>query len=240
MPPIKRNQKPATPPRRRVAGRPAGTPTGPADAAGQPARGARREPAVADTEPAVGGHPPGGPATREAGERRGRGLPVGLVLAVLAVVVGLVAGVAGITGIVLARTGDDTPNRAFVDREATDEVLTAASTNVQRLVSIDHEELDAYHDSLDEFLTPDLVAKLDENWATLKDTYEQTETEVDAQVREAGVTHLSGDSAEVLLVQDVSMSRGGQAAGSTIGTYLVGLDRIDGVWKLSRIPDLPS
>ena len=34
--------------------------------------------------------------------------------------------------------------------------------------------------------------------------------------------------------------RDGAAAGSTSGTYLVGLDRVDGVWKLSRIPDLPS
>ena len=41
-------------------------------------------------------------------------------------------------------------------------------------------------------------------------------------------------------MQDVSMTRDGVAAGSTSGTYLVGLDRIDGVWKLSRIPDLPS
>ena len=36
------------------------------------------------------------------------------------------------------------------------------------------------------------------------------------------------------------MSRDGAAAGSTSGTYLVGLDKVDGVWKLSRIPDLPS
>ncbi|MBB1044788.1 hypothetical protein G6018_09730, partial [Dietzia sp. DQ11-44] len=113
-------------------------------------------------------------------------------------------------------------------------------TNVQRLVAIDHETLDEYHDSLGEFLTPKLVNELDENWPALRDSYEQSATSVDAEVREAGLAYLQGDKAEVLLVQDVSMTRDGAAAGSTSGTYLVGLDRIDGVWKLSRIPDLPS
>ena len=131
-------------------------------------------------------------------------------------------------------------NQAFVDQAATDEVLTAATTNVQRLVAIDHEKLDEYHDSLGEFLTPALVEELDKNWSALRDSYEQTATTVDAQVSEAGVSYLQGDKAEVLLVQDVSMMRDGTAAGSTSGTYLVGLDKVDGVWKLSRIPDLPS
>ena len=149
--------------------------------------------------------------------------------------------VAGAAGAYLAtEPGISVPNQAFVDRAETDEVLTAASTNVQRLVSIDHESLDEYHDSLGEFLTPNLVEELDANWPALRDSYEQSATTVDAQVREAGLSYLEGDRAEVLLVQDVSMERDGAAAGSTSGTYLVGLDRVDGVWKLSKIPDLPS
>ncbi|EFV91066.1 hypothetical membrane protein [Dietzia cinnamea P4] len=149
--------------------------------------------------------------------------------------------VAGAVGTFLAtEPGVDVDNRAFVDREATEEVLSAATTNVQRLVAIDHETLDEYHDSLGEFLTPKLVNELDENWPALRDSYEQSATSVDAEVREAGLAYLQGDKAEVLLVQDVSMTRDGAAAGSTSGTYLVGLDKIDGVWKLSRIPDLPS
>ena len=151
---------------------------------------------------------------------------------------GLVAGGAG--AYLATGPGVDVDNQAFVDQAATDEVLTAASTNVQRLVAIDHETLDEYHDSLGEFLTPSLVTELDENWPALRESYEQSATTVDAQVREAGLAYLDGDKAEVLLVQDVSISRDGAAAGSTSGTYLVGLDRIDGVWKLSRIPDLPS
>jgi len=152
--------------------------------------------------------------------------------------VGLVAGAAG--AVLATEPGVSVENRAFVDRAATDEVLAAATTNVQRLVAIDHRELDQYHDSLGEFLTPKLVGELDQNWPALKDSYEQSATTVDAQVREAGLAFLQGDRAEVLLVQDVSMSRDGAAAGSTSGTYLVGLDKVDGVWKLSRIPDLPS
>ena len=86
-------------------------------------------------------------------------------------------------------------NRAFVDAETPDEVLTAASTNVQRLVAIDHESLDEYHASLGEFLTPNLVSELDENWPAMRDSYEQTATSVDANVTEAGLTHLSEDRA---------------------------------------------
>ncbi|MBB1034013.1 hypothetical protein G6031_06370, partial [Dietzia sp. CQ4] len=176
--------------------------------------------------------------TAEAGRPPGRGLPRGRALAYAALAVGLVAGATG--AFLATEPGVDVDNQAFVDQAVTDEVLTAASTNVQRLVAIDHESLDEYHDSLGEFLTPALVSELDENWPALRDSYEQSATAVEAQVREAGLSYLDGDKAEVLLVQDVSMTRDGVAAGSTSGTYLVGLDRIDGVWKLSRIPDLPS
>lgn len=236
MPPIKRTQKSTGPAsRRRVAGRPA---------AGRPAddRPATREDEIAadagngtdtDTGPADAGADSGADDAR-APRRR----PGGRALAIAGIVVGLAAGGAG--AYLATEPGVGVDNQAFVDQQATDEVLAAASTNVQRLVAIDHETLDAYHDSLGEFLTPNLVSQLDENWPTLKDTYEQSKTKVDAQVREAGLAYLSGDKAEVLLVQDVSMTRDGTAAGSTTGTYLVGLDRVDGFWKLSRIPDLPS
>ncbi|MCT1516068.1 hypothetical protein [Dietzia cercidiphylli] len=224
MPPIKRTPKPAGQPvRRRLAGHAGST----RPEAGSRAGENQNDDELADTR-----------STADAGRPPGRGLPRGQALAYAALAVGLVAGA---TGAFLATgPGVDVANQAFVDQAVTDEVLTAASTNVQRLVAIDHESLDEYHDSLGEFLTPALVSELDENWPALRDSYEQSATAVEAQVREAGLSYLDGDKAEVLLVQDVSMTRDGVAAGSTSGTYLVGLDRIDGVWKLSRIPDLPS
>ena len=267
MPPIKRNQKQgAQPARRRLAGH-AGTVgsgtvgSGTArsgDQAGAvpgsgPGRTTEDEVAAAGTgagaapgshaAPGAGttaGTGPEAPAETDAapGERTGRRTPSARTLAYAALGVGLVAGAAA--AVLATEPGVSVENRAFVDRAATDEVLAAATTNVQRLVSIDHRELDQYHDSLGEFLTPKLVGELDQNWPALKDSYEQSATTVDAQVREAGLAFLQGDRAEVLLVQDVSMSRDGAAAGSTSGTYLVGLDKVDGVWKLSRIPDLPS
>lgn len=219
MPPIKRTQKQAAAPAtRRIAGHGGAT---------------RREidtDATAET----------GTGLETGGGSRRRSLARPLTIGALAV--GLVAGVGGAAGLIYLALSDgaEPANQAFVDQAATEAVLTAATTNVQRLVSIDHESLDEYHDSLGEFLTPNLVEELDKNWPTLKDSYEQSATTVDAQVREAGLSYLEGDRAEVLLVQDVSMERDGAAVGSTSGTYLVGLDRVDGVWKLSRIPDLPS
>lgn len=224
MPPIKRTQKPVSPPaRRRLAGHTGQT---------RPEAGSWRD-ASRDDDGAV--DPGTGADPAEAGGRR---RPSGRTLAYAALAVGLVAGTAG--AVLATEPGVDVANQAFVDQSATDEVLTAASTNVQRLVAIDHQTLDEYYDSLGEFLTPALVSELDENWPTLRESYEQSATAVDAQVQEAGLAYLDGDKAEVLLVQDVSMTRDGVAAGSSSGTYLVGLDRIDGVWKLSRIPDLPS
>ncbi|MBM7229107.1 hypothetical protein HMPREF3086_10965 [Dietzia sp. HMSC21D01] len=223
MPPIKRTQKQATPQaRRRLAGH--SGPIRPATTAGTAA------PATDDAQDAA--------TDGDTGERTPRRRPPGVVLASAAVAVGLVAGATG--AFLATEPGVSVENRAFVDQQATDEVLAAATTNVQRLVAIDHEKLDEYQASLGEFLTPDLVEELERNWPALRDSYEQTATTVDALVREAGLSYLQGDKAEVLLVQDVSMSRDGAAAGSTSGTYLVGLDKVDGVWKLSRIPDLPS
>lgn len=229
MPPIKRTQKSVTPaPRRRLAGHAGQTRPEGGNAAGPTTWDER------DDDDEVGGTGTG--AGR--GERRAGRRPGGRTIAYSAIAVGLVAGAVGV--FLATEPGVDVDNRAFVDRGATEEVLSAATTNVQRLVAIDHETLDEYHDSLGEFLTPKLVNELDENWPALRDSYEQSATSVDAEVREAGLAYLQGDKAEVLLVQDVSMTRDGAAAGSTSGTYLVGLDKIDGVWKLSRIPDLPS
>lgn len=139
-----------------------------------------------------------------------------VVLAVVALVVGLASGIAGVTLAVLP--GDEPDNRAFVDRGATEEVLRLASTHAQRLVAIDHTELDAYHESLDEFLAPNLVEELDATWDTLRRTYEQTQTAVDAQTQNVGLSFLTEDRAEVLLVLSVSMTRDGVASGSTLQT----------------------
>lgn len=226
MPPIKRNSKPAAPQpaRRRLAGH--GGPT---------------------TRPEADPGENGSPEDRKAAAGRSgrkketaspRRRPTGRALAYAALTVGVVAGVVG--GVLATEPGVSVENRAFVDKAATDEVMAAATTSVQRLVAIDHETLDEYHASLGEFLTPNLVDELEQNWPALRDSYEQTKTAVDANVSEAGVAYLADGRAEVLLVQDVSMTRDGAAAGSTSGTYLVALDKVDGVWKLSRIPDLPS
>ena len=160
---------------------------------------------------------------------------------------GLVAGVAlGVIGGLTLHDPEDPPvgekvdNVAFIDDARTDEVKEAATTDVQRLVAIDHASLDQYHDSLPEILQPELIEQLDKNWPTLKDTYTKTKLKVDAKVTNIGVTFLQGDRAEALVVQDVSTTRDGQASGSTTGTYLVTLEKVDGTWKLSKIPDLPS
>ena len=167
-----------------------------------------------------------------------------IAAAAAAVVVGVAAAVVG--GLSLAdHPSSPLPtvrdgNSAFVDTQRTEEVRRAATSAVQRLVSIEHQSLDEYHDTLGEYLSDELIAELDTSWPTLRQTYQDTKLGVDADVTDVGVSYLQDDQAEVLLVQDVSTTRDGVAAGSTTGTYLVTMSRIDGVWKLSKIPDLPS
>lgn len=224
MPPIKRNQKSVTPPaRRRLAGHTGAT---------------RPEAMYTGQEKFDDGVGEERTDQRSGTQKPRRRRVNGRIASYSAIAVGLVAGIAG-TALVLVPENEPT-NQAFVDTVATDDVLSAATSSVQRLVAIDHTELDAYQESLGEFLTPELVDELNSNWPALRDSYEQSATTVDAQVREVGLSMLEGDNAEVLLVQDVSITRDGAAAGSTSGTYLVGMERIDGVWKLSKIPDLPA
>lgn len=157
----------------------------------------------------------------------------------------IAAAVVGVIGLVLAtvfflRPGLDYENEAFADRESTDEVATAAAENAKKLVGIDYETLDEYVDDLPEIMTPDLEDELMKNWDQLADTYKQAKTKVDVTISDVGVTYLEENRAEVLIAQNVSVTQDGQAAGSTDGTYLVRLEKVDGDWKLSSIPDLPS
>lgn len=200
-----------------------------------PRRSGSKAPQDSDTDAGDGGTD----ARDEAEDApTGRSRGVSTRLAVAGIVVGLLA--AGAGAFLATNPGIDRDNAAFVDRATTEEVAGLAATHAQRLVAIDHTELDAYYESLDEFLAPQLVEELDQTWDALTETYEQTQTVVDAQTQNAGVSFLTEDRAEVLLILNVSMERDGVAAGSTSGTYLVELTRMDGTWKLSSIPDLPS
>lgn len=175
-----------------------------------------------------------GAAGAEKGARRG----VPTALAVAAAVLGLVAG--GVAIYLHTNPGVDYTNEAFVDTEKTTAAATAAAANAQKLVEVDYEHLDDYRAALPDIVTPNLVDELDKSWPQLSDTYKQSKTKVTAQVSNVGVSYLEGDRAEVLVAQDVSVTQDGQDAGETVGTYLLQMQNVDGTWKLSSIPDLPS
>ena len=107
-------------------------------------------------------------------------------------------------------------------------------------MAIDYETLDDYVAGLPEIMTQGLEDELMKSWDQLSDTYEQAKTKVDVTISDVGVTYLEDNRAEVLIAQNVSVTQDGQAAGSTDGTYLIRLEKVDGDWKLSSIPDLPS
>lgn len=151
----------------------------------------------------------------------------------------------GLIGIVVAvvlffRPGLGFENQAYADRAETDAVATAAAENAKKLVAIDYETLDDYVAGLPDIMTQGLEDELMKSWDQLADTYKQAKTKVDVTISDVGVTYLEENRAEVLIAQNVSVTQDGQAAGSTDGTYLIRLEKVDGDWKLSSIPDLPS
>lgn len=157
----------------------------------------------------------------------------------------LVPALLGIVGIVAAvvlyqRPGIDYDNQAYVDQEATTEVATAAAAAVQRLMAIDYRTVDEYHDRLGEIVTPNIAAQLDESWEPLKEFYVQSQTVVQVKVTDTAIAFLQDDRAEVLVSTQASVSRDDQHVSDTGGPAIVGLQKVDGVWKLSDIPDLPS
>ncbi|MBB1044789.1 hypothetical protein G6018_09735, partial [Dietzia sp. DQ11-44] len=112
MPPIKRTQKSVNPaPRRRLAGHAGQT---------RPEGGTATDPTSWDArDDEVGGDGTG--AGR--GERRAGRRPGGRTIAYSAIATGLAAGAIG--AFLATEPGVDVDNRAFVDREATEEVLSA-------------------------------------------------------------------------------------------------------------------
>lgn len=163
---------------------------------------------------------------------------VGAAWPVTAIAIGLIGIIVAV--ILFFRPGLDYENEAYADRAETDAVATAAAENAKKLVAIDYETLDDYEAGLPDIMTQDLEDELMKSWDQLADTYKQAKTKVDVTISDVGVTYLEENRAEVLIAQNVSVTQDGQAAGSTDGTYLIRLEKIDGDWKLSSIPDLPS
>lgn len=151
----------------------------------------------------------------------------------LIAVLGLIA-----AGILANRPGISYDNSAYVDDEKTAEVATVAAANVQRLMAIDYRTVDEYHDSLDEFLAPALREELEASWETMRQSYVQSETVVNVRVTDVAVTYLQDNRAETLVAAQVKLNRGEEPLSESIGTYVVGLQDMDGGWKITSIPDL--
>lgn len=179
-------------------------------------------------------------AAAAAGEQRAGGgrwsrSTAALVVPALIGVIGIVAAI-----VMYQRPGIDYDNQAYVDQEATAEVATATAGAVQRLMAIDYRAVDQYHDTIGEIATENLVTELDRSWETLKETYVQGETVVQVTVTDTAVTFLQDDHAEVLVSTQATVYRGDQPVSDSGGPVLVGMHKVDGTWKLSKIPDLPS
>lgn len=154
----------------------------------------------------------------------------------LAVLIAILGGAAA--GVFALRPGITYTNAAYAKQEPTTAVATAAAANVQRLMAIDYRTVDDYHARLGEFLTPNLQAELDASWDTMRQSYVQSQTVVTVRVTDVAVTYLQDDRAETLVAAQVKLNRGEEPVSESIGTYVVGLQYLDGQWKITSIPDM--
>lgn len=213
-------------------------------AAGSPAR-TRRKPAVAAKK--AGQRPVStareqrsAPAPRRRFSAPIRGVkgtgpswfPV-LGCAIAALVVGAFAVVA------FFRPGVDDSNRAYVDTGATEEVRAAAENVLRTVYTVDGKNPQGYKDALRTVLTPEMLADFDKFADTTFSALAQGQVKTETKADPVGVTMLTDDRAETLVNFVVSSTKAGQAEPSQTGPILVRLQKVDGHWLASDIPNRP-
>ncbi|WP_228786430.1 hypothetical protein [Nocardia terpenica] len=201
-------------PTRRVAGR-------------ATAADARRA-SIADTPPAASRRPrlPRPRAPRWSSPRRS------LVLGIVAVVL-----LAIFAGIAALRPGVDYNNRAFVDNAETEQVKNAASQILTTVYGTDAKNLAGYKDAAKKVLTGKALADSDKYLDTVAQAVQQTDTKATVRNDPIGVTLLTKDHAELLVNMTVGVTKDGVAQQSMTGPILIRLDRVDGRWLASDLPD---
>lgn len=153
------------------------------------------------------------------------------VLGVVAVVLGLFAAVAAYKP--FARFD----NTAWIDSSTTAEVAAAATEAGEATFSYGFETIEEDFEHARTFMNDEMRAEFDQTAETTKTAVQQTKTATKADITDIGVSMLDGDRATLLAFMNVSSTNEGTAQGSTSGSLVIDMERIDGKWVLAGIRD---
>ncbi|MFD4365989.1 hypothetical protein [Rhodococcus sp. NPDC058521] len=153
-------------------------------------------------------------------------------------ILGIIALVLGIFAVVAAfKPFARFDNTAWIDGPTTAEVSAAAKEASEATFSYGFETVDEDFDRARTYMNDEMRKEFDQTADTTKTAVQQTKTATQAEVSDVGVSILDGDRATLVAFMNVSSTNEGAAQGSTSGSLVIDMERIDGKWVLAGIRD---
>ncbi len=136
------------------------------------------------------------------------------------------------------RPGVDDSNRAYLDNDQTAQVKAAAGQVLSAVYGVDAKDLAGYKAAARKVLTGKALADSDKYLDGVMQAYQQTGAKSEVHTEPVGVTLLTADHAEVLANTTVGLTKDGVAQPSASGPILLRLEKVDGRWLASDLPNL--
>ncbi|RDI66496.1 hypothetical protein [Nocardia pseudobrasiliensis] len=136
------------------------------------------------------------------------------------------------------RPGVDDSNRAYLDNDQTAQVKAAAGQVLSAVYGVDAKDLAGYKAAARKVLTGKALADSDKYLDGVMQAYQQTGAKSEVHTEPVGVTLLTADRAEVLANTTVGLTKDGVAQPSASGPILLRLEKVDGHWLASDLPNL--
>lgn len=128
-------------------------------------------------------------------------------------------------------------NMAWIDTATTAEVTAAATEAAEATFSYGFETVDKDFERARTFMNDQMREEFDQTAETTKTAVQQTKTATKADIRDIGVRMLHDGHAELVAFMNVSSTNQGAAQGSTSGSLVIDMERVDGKWVLAGIRD---
>ncbi|MHA6801351.1 hypothetical protein [Bounagaea algeriensis] len=127
-------------------------------------------------------------------------------------------------------------NAALTDGAATSEVNGQITSAVEKVLSYDHNNVQASEKAADQLLTGSAVDTYNQLFGVVKEQAPKQQLVVTTSVRESAVTRLEGDQAEVLVFVDQRSMRAETGQSNSAPAQLsIGAHREGDTWKINRI-----
>jgi hypothetical protein len=129
-------------------------------------------------------------------------------------------------------------NAAWVDAAATAEVLAATAEALTTVYSYSWETIDQDFAATREYLTDEMRSEFDATSEVTKQSAVQRVATVDATMVDLGIVLLDGERAELVAHMEVTstmLATPEEAWSSRAVDLVVGAEKVDGAWLLSRI-----